>query len=112
MWDTVEHEPEQVAELLAAGTAQLVDVREPYEHDAGAIAGAVHVPLADLAQAWERLDPGRPVIFYCRVGARSAMATEAFRRAGWDARNMAGGIEAWVARGLPLATPDGYVAGH
>lgn len=112
MWDGLEHEPEQVAELLAAGMAQLVDVREPYEHEAGAIAGAVHVELARLAEAWEQLDPTRPVVFYCRVGARSAMATEAFRRAGWDARNMAGGIEAWVARGLPLSSADGYVAAH
>jgi len=112
MWDTVQHEPEQVAELLATGAVQLVDVREPYEYDAGAIAGAEHLELAKLNEAWERLDPQRPVVFYCRVGARSAMATEAFRRAGWDARNMAGGIEAWVAHGLPLASPDDVVAPH
>ena len=40
------------------------------------------------------------------------MATEAFRAAGWNAWNMAGGITEWVDRGLPIAPDDGYVADH
>jgi rhodanese-related sulfurtransferase len=112
MHDLPEHTPEQVAELLAAGAIQLVDVREPYEHEAGAIAGARHVVASQLGAASEQLDPATPIVFYCRVGARSAMATQAFRRSGRDARNLAGGIEAWVAHGLPLSSPDGYVAPH
>lgn len=112
MTDEVEHAPAQVAELVADGAAQLVDVREPYEHAAGAIAGALHVELARLVEAPDLLDPSRPVVFYCRIGARSAMAAQAFRRAGWDARNLTGGIEAWVADGLPLASPGDYVAPH
>lgn len=112
MHDLPEHTPEQVAELLPSGAIQLVDVRESYEHEAGAIAGGQHVAAAQLAAASERFDPSRPIVFYCRVGGRSAMATQAFRRAGWDARNLAGGIEAWVAAGLPLSSPDGYVAAH
>jgi rhodanese-related sulfurtransferase len=102
MTDEVEHAPAQVAELLAQGAIQLVDVRESWEHAAGAIAGSHHHPLAQLAAASEQLDPARPVVFYCHVGARSAYATQVFRQAGWDARNLVGGIEAWVAAGLPL----------
>ena len=67
---------------------QLVDVREPYEWEAGRIAGARHIELEQLASQAESLDRDRPVLFYCRVGARSAMAAHAFRRAGFDAYSM------------------------
>jgi rhodanese-related sulfurtransferase len=40
------------------------------------------------------------------------MAAHAFRRAGYDAHNLAGGLEAWVAAGLPLEPPEGKVAPH
>ena len=52
------------------------------------------------------------MVFQCRLGARSGMATQAFRAAGWDAYNMAGGILRWVERGLPLEPEDGHVAAH
>jgi rhodanese-related sulfurtransferase len=52
------------------------------------------------------------VVFYCRVGARSGMAANAFRRAGYDAYSMDGGITAWNEQGLPLEPADGSVADH
>ena len=52
------------------------------------------------------------MVFYCRVGSRSGMAAGAFRRAGYDAYSMDGGIEAWAASGLPLEPEDGQVADH
>ena len=104
--------PQRVAELLERGEAQLVDVREPYEWQAGRIPGARHVELERLAARAGEIDRGRPVVFQCRLGARSAMATAAFRRAGWDAYNLAGGIQAWAEAGLPLEPDGGYVAEH
>jgi hydroxyacylglutathione hydrolase/adenylyltransferase/sulfurtransferase len=104
----VDLEPRRVDELHREGSVELVDVREPYEWEAGRVSGARHVELADL----HRLAPERPVVFYCRVGARSAMAAVAFRRAGYEAYSMAGGLEAWQADGLPLDPPDGGVAPH
>ncbi len=101
--------PEIVAEMLARGDAQLVDVREPYEHDAGRIAGARHVELGALAAQAESIEREKPVVFYCRVGARSAMATQAFAASGWDAYNLSGGIVGWVTAGQPI---DGQVADH
>jgi rhodanese-related sulfurtransferase len=101
--------PEIVAELLARGDAQLVDVREPYEHEAGRIVGARHVELGALAAEADSIERERPVVFYCRVGARSAMATQAFAAAGWDAYNLSGGIVGWVHAGLAI---DGRVADH
>jgi rhodanese-related sulfurtransferase len=102
--------PKRVAELLGDGETQLVDVREPYEHDAGRIAGATHIELDRLPTEAESLDRERPLVFYCRLGSRSAMAAEAFRGAGYDAYNMAGGLEAWVESGLPIEPADGRVA--
>ena len=103
-------EPRQAAEMLAGGSTQLVDVRRPDEHEAGRIAGDVHIELDRLAEEAGRLDSERPVLFYCRVGARSAMAADAFAAAGFTTYNLAGGLEAWVANGLPIEPEDGYVA--
>ena len=99
--------PREVADRLEG--VQLVDVREPHEFEAGRIGGARHVPLARLAEEAESLDSSRPLVFYCRVGARSAMATQAFRASGYDAHNLAGGLVAWAAGGLPF---EGRVAEH
>jgi rhodanese-related sulfurtransferase len=101
---------QQVATLMESGDVQLVDVRQPYEHEAGRIAGDRHIELGRLAAEVETLDRERPVVFYCRSGARSAMATEAFRGAGFDAHNMLGGLLDWEAAGLPLEPDGGYVA--
>ncbi len=110
--EEAELSPGEVADLLARGEIQLIDVREPYEHEAGHIAGARHLPLNRLAGKAEEIDRDTPVVFHCRLGVRSAMATRAFRSAGWDARNMAGGIANWHAQGLPLAPAGGVVADH
>jgi rhodanese-related sulfurtransferase len=103
--------PEQAQELLAEG-AQLIDVREAYEHDAGRIAGGRHIEFDRLTAEAESIDRDRPVLFYCRVGNRSAVAAEAFRAAGYQASNLAGGLVAWVESGLPLEPEDGEVAPH
>jgi len=105
-----DYTPQQVAELLARGGIQLVDVRQPHEHEAGRIAGGRLIELAQLAGQAETIDPEKPVVFYCRSGARSAIAAEAFRRAGYDAHNMVGGLLDWEAARLPLEPDDGYVA--
>ena len=101
---------QEVSALLAEGDVQLIDVRAQYEHEAGRIAGDRLVELSRLAAEADTLDRSRPVVFYCRSGARSAMATEAFSHAGFDAHNMIGGLLDWAAGGLPLEPVDGYVA--
>jgi rhodanese-related sulfurtransferase len=105
-----DYTPGQVAELLQRGEIQLIDVRQPHEHEAGRIAGDRHLELTELAAQAETIDRERPVVFYCRSGSRSAMATQAFSGAGFDAHNMAGGLLDWDAAGLPLEPAGGYVA--
>jgi rhodanese-related sulfurtransferase len=73
-------------------------------HEAAHIAGDRFIELAELPAQSESIDRDRPVVFYCRSGSRSAMATEAFRNAGFDAHNMVGGLLDWNAAGLPLVS--------
>jgi rhodanese-related sulfurtransferase len=90
--------------------AQLVDVRADHEWEAGRIAGAKHVPLAELAERTGEIDPERPVVLYCRGGTRSTMATDALAEAGFDAAKLSEGIVGWSEEGLPLEPEGGYVA--
>ena len=106
-----DYTPHEVFELLQDGEdVQLIDVRQPEEHEAGRIAGDRLVELSQLAHAVDTIDRDLRVVFYCRSGSRSAMATEAFRGAGFDAHNIAGGLLGWASAGLPLEPADGYVA--
>ena len=105
-----DYTPQEVADLIARQDVQLVDVREPHEHEAGRIAGDRHIALGELAGQADTLDRARPIVFYCRSGSRSAMATEAFRQAGFDAHNMTGGLLEWYAAGLPIVPDGGHVA--
>lgn len=86
---------------------QILDVREPYEWQAGRIEGAIHIPLNSLLAGQGELDPGRPVVAVCRSGNRSELASLMLRARGFEAYNMEGGMEAWEKDGLPFSTPDG-----
>jgi rhodanese-related sulfurtransferase len=103
--------PERAAEMVAAG-ADFIDVRETYERTAGYIPGTRHIELERLASQSDTIDAVKPVIFQCRLGARSAMAAQAFRGAGYDAYTLDGGIVAWVDAGMPIEPKGGYVADH
>jgi rhodanese-related sulfurtransferase len=106
-------DPAQVAEWLARDpNLQVVDVRELYERDAGHIADSLHIELAQLPAHAGAVDRERPVVFYCRVGARSLMAAQAFRASGFDAYSMDGGLLRWATEGRPLSPEDGGVADH
>lgn len=102
--------PARVAELLREG-AQVIDVRESYERDAGRIPDdSAHIELDRLTGEADSIDRDRTVVFYCRTGSRSLLAAQAFAVAGYDAHNLDGGLKAWVAAGLPLEPADGRVA--
>ncbi len=88
---------------------QILDVREPYEWDAGHIEEAVHVPLGEVmaGREQERLDRDRPVLVVCKSGSRSELAAVMLQARGFQAENLEGGTEAWSAAGLPLVASDG-----
>jgi len=100
---------EEARKLIEAG-AQLIDVRTEHEWEAGRLAGATHLPLAELPQRTGEIDKERPVVLYCRGGNRSTMAATALADAGYDAKKLSEGIVGWAEVELPLAPDDGYVA--
>jgi rhodanese-related sulfurtransferase len=83
----------------------LLDVREIDEWAAGHAPDATHVPLSRLTS--DAVPPGTTVLCICRSGGRSGKATEALRKVGIDAVNVAGGMNAWAAAGLPVLRADG-----
>lgn len=92
--------PRELRALLDAGDPiVLIDVREPAEWEVNRIAGAVHVPLADLRPA--SIPAGRAAVLYCKTGARSAQGLAALAAAGVPARHLRGGIVAWATEFEP-----------
>lgn len=88
----------ELADLLDSATPpMLIDVREAGERAIASIAGARHVPLAELESRlgdWRR---DAPICVHCKSGGRSARAVAVLRRHGFlDVRNVAGGIDAWT----------------
>jgi len=81
---------------------QLLDVREDDEWSAGHIEGAVHLPMGQLADRRDELADDRPIVAVCRSGARSGQVTAALQRAGYEAHNLEGGMQAWAAADLPF----------
>ena len=62
--------------------AQVLDVRERSEWDAGHLDGSVHTPWHDIAGVPEGLDPDRPIAVVCASGQRSAVGASLLARAG------------------------------
>ena len=106
-------DPAQLVDLLERGEqVQVVDVREPYEREAGYIADTRHIPMVELTSRSAEIDRELPVVFYCRVGARSDMAAQAFRASGYAALSMQGGLVRWADENRPLSPEGGHVADH
>lgn len=107
----IEVTPQETKTLLDSGDAVVVDVREPYEREAGHIEGTRHIELERLSSQAATLPKDQKIVFHCRLGARSAMAAQAFRASGYDAWSMEGGLVRWDEQGLPIAG-GGEVADH
>ncbi|MBR0678155.1 DUF2892 domain-containing protein [Roseomonas alkaliterrae] len=97
--------PEEAARLLREECATLVDVREPDEHARARIPGARNLPLSRLEEAELALHEGKPVLFHCRSGARTAghAARLAAKAGACEAYVVEGGLDAWKRAGLPVA---------
>jgi rhodanese-related sulfurtransferase len=109
----IDIDPARVAEWLAQDPSlQVVDVREPYERDAGHMQDTRHIELTALSVQAATLERERPVVLYCRLGARSEMAAQALRASGFEAYSMSGGLARWAREGRALFPEGGYVAEH
>lgn len=99
-------DPAEAHDLLQRGGV-LVDVREKREWDAGHAPKAKHHPLGALSGSMDRLSPDRTIVVVCRSGNRSKRATRMLVRAGFDAVNLTGGMQAWRAAGQPVVNSRG-----
>lgn len=84
-----------------------LDVRKPYEFEAGHVEGATHITLQELPERFPELDPNVPVVVTCQIGQRSELAVRFLREHGFESHNLEGGLERWVAEGLPLVATAG-----
>lgn len=103
----------QVQALAVPGDGWLLDVREPDEWVAGHAPEARFIPLGELGQRRAEVPADQTVYVICRSGHRSAQATQALNAAGWQAVNVAGGMQQWAAAGRPMVSETGgqpYVA--
>jgi glyoxylase-like metal-dependent hydrolase (beta-lactamase superfamily II)/rhodanese-related sulfurtransferase len=94
-----------VAELesLLANGAELIDVREKDERDAGYIPGSRNIPYRLLVLGEDDLPRDRPLVTICETGPRAAIAASLLSARGYDARAVSpGGVDDWEAAGKPL----------
>ncbi len=76
---------------------QIIDVREPHEFEIGRIPNSTLIPLGQVLNRQNEIDPNRETVVHCKMGGRSARAIEALQRSGFAGRllNLKGGITAW-----------------
>jgi rhodanese-related sulfurtransferase len=94
------HEAKQ---MIDGGNVQVIDSREPDEHAEGHVADSICIPhMATLPRA-DELAKDRPILFFCKVGQRSAVAAEFAASLGLtDLYNVEGGHDAWREAGYEL----------
>jgi len=76
---------------------QIVDVREANEVAIARMPNTVHIPLGEVVNRMNEIDPNRETVVHCKGGIRSAKAIEALQRSGFKGNliNLKGGILAW-----------------
>lgn len=85
--------------------AYMLDVRTAGEYKEGYIGNATNISVTELASKMGHLpaDKETPMVVYCQTGARSSRASGMLAKAGYtNIHNLAGGITAWKAAGLPV----------
>jgi rhodanese-related sulfurtransferase len=74
----------------------LLDVREPWELDVARVPDIVHIPMGQVADRLQELDPGRQTVVICRSGRRSMDIARFLEQKGFKSvANLKGGILAW-----------------
>jgi rhodanese-related sulfurtransferase len=95
--------PKAAKEMIEKGDAEVIDVRNPDEYASGHIPGAKLIPVDQLFSKMEDLEKGKPLIFVCSMGVRSALACEMAAAFDYqDLYNIEGGTGAWIEKGYPV----------
>ena len=96
--EALEIMPVELQKQIDAGKAPIIlDVREPQEYQINKIAGSTLIPLGELPQRYQELDPDKEIVTHCKMGQRSAKAADFLRTVGFTkVKNLRGGILAWI----------------
>ena len=95
--------PRHASDRFFTGEIVIVDVRTPSEYAHVRVPGAIHIPLLELRARVGELRADRPVAFLGASSHRSALAARRAAKQRADVLNVAGGMNAWLAAGLPAA---------
>lgn len=90
--------PTELKQRLDKGDdIQIIDVREDYEVAISRIPNSVHIPLGQVLNRMNEIDPKRETVMHCKMGGRSARAIEALKRLGFEGKliNLKDGIIGW-----------------
>lgn len=96
----------RATQLINQSNALVLDVREPSAFAAGHLRDAKNVPFKEMSNRLGDLakHKSKPVIAVCQTGAQSAKAASQLRKAGFEqAYSLEGGMNAWLAQGMPIA---------
>ena len=108
LWSAGARQLERVEQLSTEAVARegngrlILDVRGRTEWDAGHLPGARLIPLAQLSDRLDELDPNQPIVVHCQGGSRSAIAASLLLARGRRAANLTGGFGAWAREGRPV----------
>lgn len=100
--------PEAFQAKIGMANSVLLDVRTPQEVSEGMLDGAMVLDYHwdQFGEALTKLDKEQTVLVYCRSGGRSGRTMTKLKEMGFpEVYNLAGGITAWKAAGLPITTP-------
>lgn len=86
----------EAAQRFRSGKAILLDVREVFELARAKVDGALHIPMRELPARIAELPKEKPILVMCHSGARSQRVADWLIPQGYDASNVAGGIDAWA----------------
>lgn len=98
--DVIEIDIDQFKEMRDNGNDfTLLDVREYHEYDIANIEGSVLIPLGEVADRLDELNPDDEIVIHCHHGGRSMKATQYLKDQGFkNVKNLAGGIDAWAEK--------------
>lgn len=76
---------------------QLIDVRSPFEFNMGALTGAINMPIEKFQVLMDDIDDTKPILLYCRTGARSEAVKNYLVQLGYDQVHNIGGLQQFAA---------------
>lgn len=92
----IEYNCDFVQEKMRQG-GQLIDVRSPFEFNMGALEGAINMPINNFQALKDNIDHSKPVLLYCRTGARSEAVKNYLLQLGYNQVHNIGGLQQFVA---------------